>query len=262
MMEMLGPFELGKVHCVDALEALPLLPEGCVNLVVTSPPYNIGNAVKGSFYGGKGKGLKIEYLSHNDAMLGDDYRLWQRELLIACYRTLKNNGAIFYNHKPRIVKGVFDDRTNLIPLPIRQQIIWDRCGMVNFSGSFFASSTERIFIIAKPPWRPVKECVGWGEVWKIPPEINTPHPAPFPLSLALRLVTGGSNLNDIILDPFMGSGTTGVAAAQLGRRFLGFEINQEYCDIANKRIQAAERGVTVTELEAGQGTLFSPQAER
>lgn len=68
-------------------------------------------------------------------------------------------------------------------------------------------------------------------------EERTAHPAQFPEDLIKRLILGFTNKNDIILDPFMGSGTVGAVAIELGRKFIGFEINSDYCEIAQKRIQ-------------------------
>lgn len=223
--------ELYKGRCE---EVLPLLQDESVNLIVTSPPYNLGEAHKGSFYGGKGKGAKISYDEHTDKMEDDKYRAWQHFVLLECWRILKPDGAIYYNHKPRVNKGIFDDRRDLIPLPIRQEIIWDRCVMVNFNGSFFAPNTERIFIVAKPDWKPNKETLGWGEVWKIPPESNTEHPAPFPLELAKRCIISGSKEGDVVLDPFSGSGTTLRGAKLLGRKGIGIELSENYCELTKQ----------------------------
>lgn len=221
----------------DCLESMRKMPSASIDMCLTSPPYNLGNAKKGSFYQGQGKGDRIAYSTHSDDMPEDEYIDWQREVILEMYRLLKPTGAIFYNHKPRISDGVFDDRKGLIPLPIRQEIIWDRCCMVNFSGSFYASSTERIYIIAKNDWRPQHEFLGLGEVWRIPPEPNTEHPALFPLKLAKRAIASGSKKGGTVLDCFMGSGTTGVAALQLGRKFLGIEIAPDYMAMARHRIE-------------------------
>ena len=218
----------------DCREILPQLPK--VDLVLTSPPYNLGNAVKGSFYGGKGKGDRIEYLSYDDDIPSEQYKEWQRQVINQCFGLLQDTGAIFYNHKPRILNGVYDDRKDLLPLPTRQEIVWDRCGMVNFSGSFFACSTERLYIIAKDAWKPNKEYLGWGEVWRIPPEVNTNHPAPFPEALAERVIVSSSQAGQTILDPFLGSGTTAYCAKKLGRKCIGIEIEEKYCEIAKKRL--------------------------
>ncbi len=233
---MLKPYyqdEWVTIYHGDCRDILPTLEK--VDLVLTSPPYNLGNAVKGSFYGGKGKGGRIEYLSHDDDMPTKEYKEWQHQIISLCFYLLNDSGAIFYNHKPRIVNGIYDDRKDLLPLPIRQEIIWDRCGMVNFSGSFFACSTERLYIIAKDGWKPNKEYLGWGEVWRIPPEVNTNHPAPFPKKLAERVIVSSSQGGQIVLDPFLGSGTTMVAAKKLNRKCIGIEIEEKYCEIAAKR---------------------------
>src|ERR1035441_9603379 len=150
--------------CEKELENL--INEGIkVKLIWTSPPYNLGNFKKGSFYNGKSKGDTLSYNSHDDMAFGD-YILWQRQILALCYNLLTDDGAIFYNHKPRILDGEYDNRRGLIPFSIRQEIIWNRKSMINFTGTFFAPNTERIFIIAKEKWRPVKEYVGLGEVWE------------------------------------------------------------------------------------------------
>tara|TARA_Y100000310_G_scaffold140340_1_gene139734 strand:+ start:2852 stop:3574 length:723 start_codon:yes stop_codon:yes gene_type:complete len=222
------------IYHADCRDILPLLEP--VDLVLTSPPYNLGNAVKGSFYGGKGKGAKIEYLSHDDNMEASTYRIWQRQAVADLYAHLRDPGVLIYIHKPRVVDGQLDDRKNLISVPIRQEIIWDRCGMVNFSGGFFAPSTERLFLIATPSWKPNKEYLGLGEVWRFPPDTDTPHPAPFPLNLARQAIAACSPSMSIVLDPFMGSGTTLRAAKDLGRKAIGIEIEERYCEIAAKRM--------------------------
>ena len=220
----------------DCREILPQITEK-VDLVLTSPPYNLGNSKKGSFYGGKDKGERIEYLTYSDDKTPEEYTQWQHEIIKYLYASLGDRGAIFYNHKPRILNGILDDRKNLIPFPIRQEIVWDRCGMVNFSGSFFAPNTERLYIVAKDGWKPNSEYLGWGEVWRITPETDNDHPAPFPEKLANRVIVSSSAEGSLTLDPFLGSGTTAVAAKKLGRRCIGIEINEDYLKIAIERLR-------------------------
>jgi len=224
--------DLGVLYHGDCLEIMPQLEP--VDLVITSPPYNLRNMKKGGFYGGKERTL--EYLSHDDNMRPEEYVEWQHKLLKQCMVLLSDKGAIFYNHKPRISGGVYDDRKNLIPFPIRQEIIWDRCGMVNFEGSFYAPNTEKIYIIVKNKWRPNKKYLKFGEVWRFPPETNTEHPAPFPKQLAHRVLLSACNDGDVVLDPFFGSGTIAIEAEKLNRRWIGIEIEEKYCEIAAKRI--------------------------
>ena len=228
--------ELNRIYNESNLETMKRMPDNFVDLIVTSPPYNLGNAKKGSFYGGKSKGENIEYIDHDDDMPTEEYINWQHQLFKEWMRIIKPTGAIFYNHKPRVINGVFDDRKNLIPFSIRQEIIWDRCGMINFSGSFYAPNTERIFIISKQDWRPNKECLNFGEVWKIVPETGINHPAPFPLKLAKKIIISASKEGDLVYDPFGGSGTTAMASVELKRNWILSEISSEYVQIAEKRI--------------------------
>lgn len=248
---------INKIMCGECLEVMKDWPENCVDLVFTSPPYNLGNVKKGSFYAcSKNKEITISYDKHNDNMTSIKYIKWQQNIIKELTRIVKSGGVIFYNHKPRIWKGIYDDRKNLIPCDIRQEIVWDRGSGVNFAGTFFLPTTERIFIIAGKEWKPNKECLGWGEVWRIAPETNTPHPAPFPVALAKKVILGGSLGGHIILDCFCGSGTTCVAAKMLGRRYIGIDISEEYCKIARQRLEAVDTGVPVKEQKAGQLGLW------
>jgi len=227
--------KLGKLYCGDCLEIMPELE--MVDLIITSPPYNLGNFKKGSWYDGKKKGERLTYLSHNDNMPTKEYISWQRTFITVAYSKLTDKGAIFYNHKPRILNGIFDDRKNLIPIPIRQEIIWDKCGMINFSGTFFAPSTERIFIIAKDGWKPQKEYLKFGEVWRFPAKENNYHPAPFPRELSNRVIISASSSDCLIADFFSGSGTTLIEAEHLNRRWIGIEKEERYCEVTAKRIE-------------------------
>lgn len=249
--------EVNKIIVGDCLEVTQDWPDNCVDLVFTSPPYNLGNVKKNSFYAcAKNKEITIFYDNHNDNMPTAEYVGWQQKIIRELVRVTKTTGAIFYNHKPRTWNGIYDDRKNLIPCNIRQEIVWDRCGGVNFAGTFFLPTTERIFIIAGKDWKPNKEYLGWGEVWRIAPETNSPHPAPFPLALAKRVVLSSSKKDDLIYDCYSGSGTTCVAAKKLGRRYIGIDISEKYCEIARMRLKAVETGVSVAEQLQGQKGLF------
>lgn len=227
---------------MDCLEGMNQLDDESVDLVVTSPPYNLGSMKKGSHYGKK-KGELLVYGEYEDNMEKKEYESWQRKVLLECYRVIKDTGAIFYNHKPRIMNGEFDNRYNLFPIPLRQEIIWYRGGGINFCGTFFVPNTERIYLFAKNKFKIHVKYIGYGEVWNIRFDINVKHPASFPLELPKRCILSCTEENDIILDPFMGSGTTAVACKQLNRNFIGFEINKEYCDMANIRLNKVSESI-------------------
>ena len=212
-----------------------------IDLVFTSPPYNLGTC-NGGQSGLHAKSLAAKdlaggYGTHSDAMPQSDYDEWQKKIVSLCWSALSDTGAIFYNHKPRVQGGIAMLPTQYGEgLPIRQVITWDRGTGMNFSDSFFLPKSEWIVIWAKPLWRLAdrKKCE-LGDVWRVRPEQDTLHPAPFPLALPTLAINATSA--QIVLDPFAGSGTTLRAAKDLGRKAIGIEIDEQFCEIAAKRLQ-------------------------
>lgn len=215
----------------DCLDVLPTLSS--VGLVVTSPPYNLsgdGNNSAGTYFRNLGAG----YATYGDDMPHEQYVEWQHGIVRACWSTLTHDGAIFYNHKPRVGGDRVRLPLELVPddLPIRQVIIWDRGSGFNRQRTYFVPAHEWVLLIAKPAFRTNTRSV--DDVWRIPFETGGEHPAPFPLALASRAV--GSTGAEVVLDPFAGSGTTLVAAKRLGRKAIGIELSERYCEIAAKRL--------------------------
>jgi site-specific DNA-methyltransferase (adenine-specific) len=170
----------------------------------------------------------------------DQYVKWQRECLSSMMRVLREDGAIFYNHKWRVQDGLLQDRSDILKaFPVRQIIIWHRNGGLNFNSGYFLPTYEVLYLICKPAFQLAPRANAWGDVWQIPQETDNPHPAPFPVELARRCIE--STMSDTVLDPFMGSGTTAVAAEECGRSWIGIEISPEYCKMANERIRADRR---------------------
>jgi modification methylase len=240
----------GTVVAGDCLDVMRGWPDGCVDLVVTSPPYNLrqstGNGMQGSDRKGKWNNIKLGhdgYGVHDDAMPRADYVAWMRRVLAECWRLLADNGAIFWNHKPRVQGGVWQDQNELVTgLPIRQVIVWQRAGGINFNQSYFLPTYEQVWLIAKPGFLLKRGAVGWGDVWQINQDTgDNPHPAPFPVGLPLRCVAATEAKT--VLDPFMGSGTTGVAAARLGRDWVGVELSPQWARQAQERIEMEARTV-------------------
>lgn len=231
--------------CLDVMSGLK-----SVDLIFFSPPYNLGNFRKGSHWG-KSYKKRLVYLDHDDNMPESEYVKWQHDILKTAYDLLNSTGAIFYNHKPRTYEWVWDDRRNLIPqdVPIRQEIVWDKHRMTNFGGTYYANATERLFILAQKNWKPNHEYLGWGDVWRVFPESDTLHPAPFPVELAKRVIVSASQEGSLVLDPMAGSFTTLVAAKRLRRRAIGIDISEKYCEIGAKRIDAMHFADTHPEYE-------------
>lgn len=242
---------INTIQCMDCLEGMRQLPDKSIDLVVTSPPYNLKNSTGNGMKDGRGgkwsnAALINGYATYNDNMPYDQYCKWQKECLGEMFRLIKDDGAIFYNHKWRVQGGLIQDRREIVnDFPIRQIIIWRRKGGINFNRGYFLPTYEVIYLIAKKDFKLVPKASAYGDVWEFMQELNNPHPAPFPVALINRIISSTSA--QLILDPFMGSGTTAVAAKQLGRNYIGFEISKEYCEMAINRVNGTRLNKKTTQ---------------
>jgi site-specific DNA-methyltransferase (adenine-specific) len=234
--------QVDRVHVCDALTLLRALPDGYVDLVVTSPPYNMRRQTNGAkacsnsvSNWSKSKLLSAGYESVDDAMPADEYIRWQRAVLKQCMRVTKPTGAIFYNHKWRIQGGLLDMRSDIVAgFPVRQVIIWNRGSSNNHNRAFFAPQYEVIYLIAKRRFYIRQDATAFGDVWYFPPVAESDHPAPFPFELARRCIVATDA--KLICDPFIGSGTTALVAKALGRHYIGGDLSPAYVDIARARL--------------------------
>jgi len=236
--------ELNKIYNIDVLEGLKLIDDNSVDCGVTSAPYNKLGLLKGKKQKGSDWNGYITYDNFDDNMTEEQYQQWQIDILNEIQRILKPNGSFFYNHKNRRY-----DKTEYSPyewivksnINLYQTIIWDRKADVNNSKYFFQPVYESIYWLTKDnkksPKFFKKRMKQQKNIWKISPKSNLPHPAPFPIELAEQCVLATTDPNDIVIDPFIGIGTTAVASKLLGRNFIGFDISKEYINIANKNIE-------------------------
>ncbi|MBQ7155080.1 MAG: site-specific DNA-methyltransferase [Synergistaceae bacterium] len=237
-----------SIICGDAVQEMRKLPDESIDLVVTSPPYNLKNSTGNGMKDGRGgkwsnAALIGGYSTYDDNMPYDEYVQWQRECLTEMMRVIHEDGAVFYNHKWRVQDGLIQDRHEIVEgFPVRQIIIWKRKGGINFNPGYFLPTYEVIYLIAKPGFRLVKGANALGDVWEFPQEMKNKHPAPFPVALVERIIS--STTARIILDPFMGSGSTAVAAKKLGRDFVGIEISREYCEMSRERLTGCRSSST------------------
>ena len=232
---------LNKVICGDCLEVMRQMPDESVDLIITSPPYNLKNSTGGGmrsgYHGGKwgNAALKDGYTSHGDNMPHEEYVEWQRRCLLEMMRLLKDTGAIFYNHKRRVQGGLMQDRDDVLNgFPVRQIIIWARGSGINMNDTYFVPTYENIYMIVKPDFKLKKMANRYGDVWWFPPARGNPHPAPFPYALPDRIIKSVDA--EVIMDPFCGSGTTLVAAQSNGRRYIGIDNSEEYCEMTRDRL--------------------------
>jgi len=235
---------INQIICGDCIQVMQEIPDESIDLVVTSPPYNLKNSTGNGMKDGRGgkwanAALQKGYSHHDDSMPHDQYIEWQRKCLTEMYRTLKETGAIFYNHKWRVQDGLLQDRQDIVlGFPVRQIIIWKRKGGINFNKGYFLPTYEVIYLIAKQKFILAPKANAHGDVWEFGQESNNTHPAPFPVSLIERVIS--STTAETVLDPFMGSGTTAVASKMLGRDYIGIDISPEYCENARRRIEGTD----------------------
>lgn len=229
----------------DFLNFNDLAPSS-VDLIVTSPPYNVG----------------MEYESYDDKVSYGDYLGFLERALAKCYELLKPDGRAIFNIPLDNNKGKRECLLADFILIARQvgfkyhgTIIWAKGNISRRSawGSWLSASAPAITppvevlpIIYKESWKKQKkgisdigkdEFIQWTlGLWNFPGEQRDLHPAPFPLELPKRCIKLFSYVGDVVLDPFVGSGTTLIAAYKLGRIGIGVEISEKYCKIAVERI--------------------------
>ena len=228
-----------KFHHGDCLSLMGKMETESVGLIVTSPPYNLRNSTGNGMKDGRGSKwasaqLRHGYESHVDNMPYDEYVQWQRDCLSAMLRVLRNDGAVFYNHKDRVQGGLLQSPDEIVRgFPVRQRIIWHRSGGINFNRGYFLPNCETIYLLCKPAFKLAAKANAVGCVWRISQERNNSHPAPFPVELAKRCIA--STTAEVVLDPFAGSGTVALAAEMCGRRWIGMDVSESYCEAAYAR---------------------------
>jgi len=216
----------------DCLKVLPTLEESSVDLIITSPPYNLGN---NHHTGNK------QHKAYNDNLPEAEYQEQQLQFLNECFKLLKETGSLIYNHKNRIRKGrqlspyewIF--KSNFV---VKQEIVWVNRSQ-NFDKMRFYPFTERLYWLTKKPETKLFNAINHYDVfdWKEWKPVGTKgnHTRAFPEKMVEDILKCFPNA-EVVLDPYMGSGTTGVAAKNLNREFIGIELDKTYFDMAQTRI--------------------------
>jgi len=251
----------------DVLEKLRAFPDSCIDVTVTSPPYNKRNKSYGWLVGNK------EYSHYNDHMPEKKYQAWQVEVLNELFRVTKPGGSAFYNHKIRWVRGELLHPYSWISRSrwtVRQEIVWDRTIAANVRGWRFWQVDEHIYWLYKPI---NKHLVGQElesrhakatSIWRMKPVPRTDsHPAPFPLALPLRAIYSmPGDQKKVILDPFCGTGTTLVAAKILGHYYIGIDVSPTYAEYIGERLANWESEKSKAEEELEKHVVNDSFAER
>jgi DNA modification methylase len=232
--------ELDRIYNMDCLEGLKQLEDNSIDLVVTSPPYEDFN---GAGYNGQTK----------DILFMKIYSEFFDKFMSEVFRILKPNGQFYLNLKNKTLKKKlltphwieFTESFRLFDF--KSYIIWKYAGSFDSTFSRFHNDYEIIYHLSKGDDLLLNsnfiEKDGLTSIWYIPHFIKDRlHPVQMPEKVAERMILHSSNPNQIVLDIFSGSGTTAVVSKRLGRKFIGFELNPDYCKVANKRIEEVKSG--------------------
>ena len=242
----INPNDLNRLYCKSS-EVMDEIPDESVHLMVTSPPYNVGK----------------EY--DNDLSL-DEYLELLTSVFSQTYKKLVTGGRACINianigRKPYVPLHAMVIETMLdLGFLMRGEIIWDKSASAGGScawGSWMSASNpvlrdfhEYILVFSKESYSKSKkqekrdtishdDFIQWTKsIWTFP-AVNAKkigHPAPFPIELPHRLINLYSYEGDVVLDPFCGSGTTCIAAMQNNRSYIGYDIKEEYIELAQNRI--------------------------
>ena len=238
-----------KIICGDSLEVLQKLPDNCVDVIITSPPYNFG----------------LSYETNDDTNSWQDYYDQLFAIFKECIRVLTYGGRVIVNVQPlfsdyipshHLISQFFFEQG----LIWKGEILWEKnnynCKYTAWgswrspSSPYLKYTWEFVEIFCKGNLKKTgdandiditdTEFKEWVNAkWSVAPEHHMKkynHPAMFPRGLVERLLKLFSYQNDVILDPFNGAGTTTVVAHDLNRRYLGIDISQNYCNTAKQRI--------------------------
>ena len=226
----------------DSKEFLKTMDSESVDVAVTSPPYNTlptsgkASGIHAERLSGKNQWIERAAAGYFDSRPEEEYQAWLLSILSECVRVCR--GLVWVNHKVRYRDGAAVHPARFIPYPIYAEVIWDRRGSMALNCKRFAPSHECLLAFGSPHWWN-DEFNGLMSVWQIGfDRDNNEHPCAFPMEIATRPIQSSCPPDGTVFEPFMGSGTTGVAAVRLGRKFIGVEIDERYFDIACKRIAA------------------------
>lgn len=232
-------------------ESMRQIPDNCVALMVTSPPYNVGK-------------------DYDDDLDIDEYLALLRAVFTETYRVVEPGGRVAVNvanlgRKPYLPLNQYvSSLLSEIGFDLRGEIIWQKAKSAGGScawGSWLSAKNptlrdihEYIIVASKGSYARVrkgKDTIKKEEfldatvsIWNILPESarRVGHPAPFPVELPRRLIELYTFEGDLVLDPFLGSGTTAVAAVETHRHYVGYELDAEYIEIAERRIHEGRTG--------------------
>jgi site-specific DNA-methyltransferase (adenine-specific) len=231
MKRRLGPFREDTLYEGDTLTLLPQVPDGSVDLIVTDPPFAIDFKAQRLNYNRIGSNVLEGYREIPEEEYGEFTRQWIAEAA----RVLSPTGSMYifsgWNRLRDILAGI--DEAGLTTI---NHLIWKYQFGVFTKKKYVTSHYHILFVVRDPKRYTFNKIDHYPEdVWVINREYwkgRKKTPTKLPSELVQKIISYSSNPGDLVLDPFLGSGTVAVVAQQEGRHFLGFEVVPEYCAFA------------------------------
>ena len=244
---------IGKIHHIDCIKLMSSIPSDSINMIFADPPFN----------------LNKKYKSYKDNLSFDQYIEWTERWLKEACRILKPDGSVFVYNIPRLLihtVPVFNQYAEF-----RHWIAWNSNGQplgktlqpAHYGILFYTKTKNSKFYDIRTPHKTCRKCKEylkdyggkkhlrhpfgyqlsdvWDDIHRVrhnSKRIND-HPCQLPVHLIERLILMTTDENDIVMDPFCGSGSAAVAAKQMGRKYIGAEIDIEYCNAAREKMQKA-----------------------
>lgn len=227
--------EYNVIYNQDCLVGMKNMPDECVDLIVTDPPYRLtsrgsGGTMSGYWAGEKAK--KGYVFAHNDIdvseYIGEFYRLLKDRS--HCYIMCNNSNL------PHFFDVISKSEFNFVKL-----LVWDKCTKI--CGRYYMGQVEHIFLLRKGGDKPINDC-GTSDLLTFPNKKDKNviggniHDSQKPIGLFKTMIENSSSENDVVLDPFMGSGTCALACIESNRNYIGYELDKGYYDLINERIKS------------------------
>lgn len=226
--------EINQIYNGDCLELMKSIPDGSIDLIVTDPPYKLtqrGSSGTMSGYWATDAARKGTVFEHNDIEI--------EQYLPEFYRTLKEDAHCYIMcnnlNMPHFFDVIGKSKFHFVKL-----LVWDK--QTKICGKYYMGQIEFIFFLRKGKDKPINDC-GVSDLLSFPnkKEKNADgfniHDSQKPIGLMQTLIRNSSNIGDIVLEPFAGSGTTCIAALRENRKYIGIELDQHYYEVAKKRIE-------------------------
>lgn len=226
--------EIDKIFNQDCLEGMKGIPDQSVDLIVTDPPYKLtsrGSSGTMSGYWTNDITKRGKVFENNDVEI-EDY-------LGEFYRILKDTSHCYIMcnnlNLPHFFEVISKSKFNFVKL-----LVWDKCTKI--CGKYYMGQVEHIFLLRKGGDKPINDC-GTSDLLSFPNKKDKAyngeniHDSQKPIALFQTMIENSSKEGEIILDPFIGSGTCAIACMRTNRHYIGFELDKKYFDLTNERIR-------------------------